>query len=161
MGLSRRPAARQRQLANLTDRPPAPPQGNQRAARHRGYSAVTEQERDERAQAIYDAMAASAPLRDGDGGLPMADEMVMGLLAECLVRRERVSRWLADFGALDERTGEPKAAVELERRLRLEALDYARELGMTPKARVALGVDLQRGFDLAQHWAEQGEGSDG
>jgi len=153
--LSRRPEARARQLANLAAKPPPPEVGNQRAARHRGYSAVTEGERDERAKAIYAALAASAPLRDGDGGLPVADEMVIGLLAESLVRRERVTRWLGDFGSLHEKTGEPKAAVELERRLRMEALDLARELGLTPRSRAALGLDVARGFDLAAHWAEQ------
>lgn len=47
--------------------------------------------------------------------------------------------------------------VELETRLRREALDLAESLGMTPRSRAKLGVDVQRGFDLAQHWAERGE----
>jgi len=51
--------------------------------------------------------------------------------------------------------------VELERQLRLEALDYARELGLTPRSRAALGLDLVRSFDLAAHWqAEDERGAD-
>jgi hypothetical protein len=30
-------------------------------------------------------------------------------------------------------------------------------LGMTPRSRAKLGLDVQRGFDLAKHWAEGGE----
>jgi Phage terminase, small subunit len=136
----------------------AGPEGSARrgssAARLSGRS---RSERDERAQQVFEALSADAPLRDADGGLPAADTMVVHLLARCLVRLERVERWLADYGALDERTGAPKPATELEGRLRREALDYARELGLTPKARAALGVDLQRAFDLARHWAEEAD----
>ena len=30
-------------------------------------------------------------------------------------------------------------------------------LGMTPRSRVRLGLDVARGFDLAQHWATEEE----
>jgi hypothetical protein len=151
--LSKRKAARERQLANLRPAPPAPP-GNQLRRSHGGYSEVTEQERDKRAKEVFAALAEDTPLRDPSGGLPAADTMVVHLLAKCLVRLERVERFHATFGAFDLATKAPRASVDLERRLRMEALDYAKELGMTPRSRVALGIDVQRGMDLARALAE-------
>ncbi len=105
---------------------------------------------DGKARAIYSALAAEAPLRDAGGGLPAADRTAVELLALCLARLESIARWLELHGLLDPDSGEPRAAVDLERRLRVEAADHAAALGLTPRARVALGLDLQRGFDLAQ-----------
>jgi len=66
-----------------------------------------------------------------------------------------VSAHLRDFGLFDQATGEPRPALDLERRLRAETLDLAESLGLTPRSRAKLGLDLQRGFDLAQHWAAE------
>lgn len=52
---------------------------------------------------------------------------------------------LAHAGWLDQRTGEPRLGVlDLERRLRGEAAGYMDRLGMSPRARAALGLDLAR-----------------
>ena len=50
--------------------------------------------------------------------------------------------------------GIPRPAVEFERRLRAEARDHAAELGLTPRSRAALGLDLARSIDLATAMSE-------
>lgn len=128
--------------------PPAPA-GNQRARRHGGYATVARERLDAKALAVFEALAADAPLRDqADGGLPAADAAIVRLLAECLCRLEDVGAYLRDHGLLTE-AGEPRSCLDLERRLRIEAADYLDALGMTPRSRVRLHIDVQRGFDLA------------
>ena len=103
---------------------------------------------------MFDALAADAPLRDPDGGLPAADSLPVRLLAECLCRLDSVADDLRDHGWRDRESGDPRAAVELERRLRSEALDLAESLGMTPRSRARLGLDLARTEDAVQAAAE-------
>jgi hypothetical protein len=141
-------------LANLQPAPAAP-LGNDRTRRHGGYAAVARDQLAERVAVIYDALAVDAPLRDSDDQLPMADSAIVRLLAEALCRVESVSAHLTDTGWLDQKTQEPRHAVlDLEGRLRREAAGYMEQLGMTPKARAALGVDLARTVDLATAMSE-------
>ena len=149
MGLSSRPDARRRQLANLTPQPPAPEPGNRRALRHGGHASPRTLPVDGKARAIYAILADDAPLRNADGGLPSADRTAVELLALCLCRLESIAAWLQMHGLLTE-AGEVRPAVELERRLRVEAADHCAQLGLTPAGRARLGLDLARGFDLAQ-----------
>lgn len=144
MPLSRDPDKRSRQLANLRPGAGAGPPGNRRALAHGGYAAVSPLERDRKAQKIFEALAADAPMRDGAGGLPAADTAVVSLFARCLVQLERVEADMADHGWKDRESGDPRPVVELARRLRGEALDYAEALGMTPRSRAKLGLDLTR-----------------
>jgi hypothetical protein len=153
MPLSKRPGARARQLANLKGRPPAPEPGNQRARRHGGYAQVAVARLDAKAREVFGALATDAPLREA-GELPAADAALVRLAADCLCRLEDVSANIRDRGLLDAK-GEVRSVVELEGRLRREAADYLDALGMTPRSRARLGVDVQRSFDLAQHWAAQ------
>jgi hypothetical protein len=51
-----------------------------------------------------------------------------------------------------------RPAVELEGRLRREVADYLDAMGMSPRSRARLGLDVGRGFDLAQHWAQEDTG---
>ena len=156
--LSSDPAARGRQLANLVSAPRAPV-GNQRARSHGGYAAVVRERLDVKVLEVADALGSDLPLRDADGGVPRADAVAVRLLAENLCRLDDVSAHLRDFGLFDQATGEPRPALDLERRLRAETLDLAESLGLTPRSRARLGLDLQRGFDLAAHWAgEEGDG---
>jgi hypothetical protein len=153
-------AAEQRALANLRPGPKAPP-GNRLAESHGGYSAVSAEEREERVGRVFEALGEDAPMRGPDGGLPRADAVAVDLLARCLVRLERVERFHRDCGWLDPKTKLPRPSVDLEGRLRREALDLAESLGMTPRSRARLGLDLGRTFDLARHWAEQDGGGGG
>jgi len=144
MPLSRDPDKRSRQLANLRPGAGAGPPGNRRALAHGGYAAVSPLERDRKAQEIFEALAADAPMRDGAGRLPAADTAVVSLFARCLVQLERVEADMGDHGWKDRASGDPRPVVELARRLRGEALDYAEALGMTPRSRAKLGLDLTR-----------------
>jgi hypothetical protein len=160
--LSSREPARQRQLANLRDAPPAPPAGNTRSMRHGGRATAKTLPVAGKARAIYDELASETPLRDGDGALPAADRVAVEMLALCLCRIESIAAHLELVGILDEH-GEPRSLLELERRLRAEAGDHCRQLGLTPRARVAIGLDFVRGkaVDLATLLSEIPEPVDG
>jgi len=95
-------------------------------------------------------------LRGEDGGLPAHDGVVVRLAAAALCRLEDVEAHLRDRGLLDA-DGNVRPAVDLERRLRVEALGYLAELGMTPTSRARLGLDLSRGATLAELMAEDAE----
>jgi hypothetical protein len=61
--LSRNPRARDRQLANLAPRPPAPPPGNQRRRTHGGYATIARERLDAKAREVFEAISEDAPLR--------------------------------------------------------------------------------------------------
>jgi hypothetical protein len=154
VGLSKRKAARQRQLSNLR-RAPAPPAGNRRAVKSGAWATAKTLRVEPKVQAIYEQLAEEAPLRAPDGSLPAADSTLVELLALCLARLESVAAYLSVYGPLDEsRGGAVRPAAEYERRLRLEARDHASALGLSPRARVALGLDLQRTVSLADAMSE-------
>jgi hypothetical protein len=52
--------------------------------------------------------------------------------------------------------------LELEGRLRREAGDFLEAMGMSPRSRAKLGLDLARTqtFDLAKHWADGDDQAD-
>ena len=152
--LSRDPERRVRQLQNLRRGGNPAPAGNARARTHGGYGAIAARDLDAKRAEVYDALSADAPLRDPDGGLPRHDSLAVRLLAEVLCRLDSVSDYL-DRRGWQEADGSPRPAVEVERRLRAECLDLARELGLTPKSRAALGVDLVRAAASASDEAEQ------
>ncbi len=146
MSLSRRPAARARQLANLrrggTVSPGRPPT-------HGAYGAVARVRLEEKAREVYDALAADVPLRNADGSLPGADAVLVRLLAECLCRLDSIAAHLRDHGILGA-DGDVRPVVEVEGRLRREAADHAEALGMSPRARAKIGMDLIRAEVAAQ-----------
>jgi len=158
--LSSDPVARETQLANLQ----RAPTGNDRAATHRGYAKLAEERVDEKVREVWQALAADAPLRDGDGELPAHDSAAVLLLAQVLCRLEDVTANIRDYGVFQSRgkhKGTVRPAVELESKLRREAAGYLDSLGMTPKSRAGLGLDLARTRDLAQEWAAaQGDDDD-
>jgi hypothetical protein len=161
-GLSRKPAARARQLANLKrgDNPAAA--GNRHRVTHGAYARVAADRLDRKAREVFDALAADAPLRE-DGELPAADGAAVRLAADVLCRLDDLSGWLRDHGWLDA-GGQPREGLlDLERRLRAEAADHLDALGCTPRSRARLGLDVARaaGFDLAQRWADAADTIDG
>ena len=155
MPLSGDPTARERQLANLVPGARTAEPGNQRAVTHGAYAAIARERLDTKMREVFDALAGDAPLREADGSLPAADALVVELLAETLCRRENLRQHLADYGWRDQATKEPKTALlDLERRLRKEAATYADQLGMTPRSRARLGLDLVRTVDLSRAMSE-------
>ena len=148
-----------RSLANLRPQlAPAAPLRNARAVKHGAYAAVTAHELDGKTREIFDALGEDAPVREVDGALPAADTLVVRMLAEVMVRRERVRVTELRHG-LETPDGRLRGVVEYGLRLDGQALELAKELGMTPRSRAALGLDLARAerVDLAQVWAAQHE----
>jgi hypothetical protein len=131
-------------LANLQPGAGAAGPGNRRRVDHGGYAAVLAERLGEKVRTIFEAIGADVPLRDFDGGPPREDSVAIRLLAEVLCRLDDVGANIRDFGLFDRKSGELRPAVDLERRLRLEAADHADALGLNPRARVRLGIDLMR-----------------
>lgn len=153
MPLSKRPAARARQLANLQPAPAAPAE-NRRAVKHGGYAAIARGRLSAKVNEVFEALAADAPLRDSAGDLPSADRVQVVLLAQCLCRLEDVAGHVSLHGAVRERSGKLRPAAELEQRLRREAADYLDAMAMTPRSRGKLGLDLVRTADAATALSE-------
>ena len=146
MPTSRDPARRARQLANLRNAPAAP-SGNRRAVKHGAYARIADSELEAKAAEIFDAVAADAPVRAADGGLPAADVIAVRLLAETLIRRERVLAEEVAHGieiASGPRKGELRGIAQYGLRLDGQVIDLLDRLGMTPAARAKLGLDLAR-----------------
>ncbi|HTX32250.1 MAG TPA: hypothetical protein VMD09_12785 [Solirubrobacteraceae bacterium] len=155
--LSTDPAKRQRQLQNLRPGAGRAGAGNRRALAHGGYATVAVERMAAAEQQVFEALAQDAPLREADGGLPAADTALVRLLAQALCRIEDVGGYLRDHGLLDA-NGQVRGAVDLERRLRQEAAGYMAELGMGPRARAALGLDLVRTARTLEGEIEAGRG---
>ena len=133
--------------ANLRQGPAAPP-GNRLAVSHGGYATIARDRLEARQREVLDALSADAPLRDGRGELPRHDAAQVALLAEVLCRLEAVNAYLAAHEYLHPKGG-VRPAAELAGRMRREAADYLDALGMTPRARAGLGLDLKHTVDLA------------
>lgn len=116
------------------------------------------------AAAIFAELEAEAPLRGREGELPVHDRAAVELLATCLARLASIAAWIEEHGVVDAK-GRPWPVLEVERRLRNEASGHLRDLGLTPRARVALGLALQAGASrsLAELLSDLDEedGSDG
>jgi phage terminase small subunit len=139
---SRDPAKRARQLANLRNAPAAPG-GNRRTVTHGAYANLPVERVSAKVREVAAALALDAPVRAEDGGLPAADAVVVRQLAEALCRLDDIAEYLQRRGWEDS-SGKPRPVLDYEGRLRGHVLDLLRELGMTPRARAALGLDLAR-----------------
>lgn len=146
MALSPDPRKRARQLQNLRR---GGRNGGGRPQVHGAYAVVARDRLEAKAVEVYDALSADAPLRNADGTLPAADAVLVRLLAECLCRLDTIAAHLRDHGILTA-DGEVRPVVEVEGRLRREAADHAEALGMSPRARAKIGMDLIRAEVAAQ-----------
>jgi len=153
MALSRREPARARQLANLRRGNNSQP-GNSASLKHGAYANIAKVALEAKQRAIYDALADDAPLRGHDGDLPRHDGAIVALLAACMIRLEGIASYLRDHGIVDAKTGQPRAVLEVEGRIRREAADLLDCLGMTPRSRAKLGVDIVRSVDLSSAMSE-------
>lgn len=157
----------------MGDRSRRSKKGNRLAVTHGAYARIAPERLDEKAREIFDAIAADAPVRDADGGLPAADAVAVRLVADTLCRLEDVRSWIEANGIFDERrqnngyrknrskknqyrrSQDPMRAVEMEDRLQRRLMDQLDSLGMTPRSRAKLGLDQARTFDLAREWEQQ------
>lgn len=154
------PARRARQLANLRQGgTPAPP-ANRRAVKHGAYATVVVARVDAKVREVFDALAADAPLRGPDGGLPAEDGAMVRLVAEVLCRLDDITNYLGARGWLDE-DGKPRTTVlELEGRLQRQAGDFLEAMGMSPRSRAKLGLDVARTAGLVEMFAEADDPTD-
>ena len=123
------------------------PMGNRLSLKHGGVANLAMTPTDRDLVEIIDAIAATAPVRDQDGGLPATDQAAVEIAARALKRYRSVSTWLDLHGRLDDKGNERSSArfeLDVERAL-MRALDA---LGMSPAARARLGVDLARSASL-------------
>jgi hypothetical protein len=153
-GLSGNPDRRARQLANLrTGGAPAAPEGNRRRVTHGAYATLPHDRIDAKVQAVCDALALDAPLHSA------ADGAAIRLAAEVLCRIDSVSDYLARRG-IENADGQLRVVeLDLERRLRAEAASHLESLGMSPRARVALGVSLAgAASDPLEAWQRRRDG---
>ena len=141
--LSSDPQKRRKQIANLRPGRGAAGVGNRHATKHGAYAVIAQAELEAKARESFDALAEDTPVRDVDGGLPSHDSLVVRMLAEVLIRRERVRIEELRHG-LEAPDGRMRGVVEYGLRLDAQALEYAKELGMTPASRAKLGLDLAR-----------------
>jgi hypothetical protein len=158
-GLSRDPEKRAKQLANLKQGD-APKQWGQTfslkyGARATGRTLPVEG----KAALIYELLAETAPLRDQDGSLPQSDRLVVELLALCLARLDACTTYVAMHGPLDLK-GNVRPAAEYEVKLRREAAGHADSLGMSPRSRARLGLDLTRTQSFAEQMQSMPEAGD-
>jgi hypothetical protein len=159
--LSADPEARSRQLANLR-RGDNPTPANTFALKHGAAATLTVEQVSAEVAELYDVLAATAPLRDGIGELPVADEAAVEIAARALHRYRKITTWLDLHGRLDDKTGEVKGAAQYE--LQCErALERSLDvLGLNPRARARLGLDLAdaagKAPDLARQIAQGTEG---
>lgn len=157
--LSRDPEKRAIQISNLKAGAGRAAIGNTRSLKHGVYARISDSDLQGKVREIYDAISADAPVRAADGGLPSHDTIAVRLLAETLIRRERVAAEELAHGieiASGPRKGELRGIVQYGLRLDAQVIDLLDRLGMTPRARAALGLDIARAtrFDLAAQWAE-------
>jgi hypothetical protein len=144
MPLSSNPEKREAQLANLVPGGAPAPAGNQRAVTHRGYAAIARDRLDGKVAEVFEAIGEDLPLQGPDGEPPAADVAQVRLLAECMCRLEDVAANIRDFGLFDQKSGDIRPAVDLERRLRKEAAGHLDALGLNPRSRVKLGLDVAK-----------------
>jgi hypothetical protein len=145
MPLSSDPDRRRAQLANLRRGGPPPEPGNRRALRHGAFATIPRDQLGEELREIYEALAASAPLRGEDGGLPVADEAAVEVAARALKRWRAVWLWCETFGRFEERTGARKPAADYELDCERALARALGVLGLDPTSRSKLGLDLARG----------------
>jgi hypothetical protein len=105
---------------------------------------------------LYAQLAEAAPVRETDGSLPVHDQAAVEITARALARYRQIDDWLCEQGDDLESDTVHRAHVLLNGASKTLA-DLLDKLGMSPRSRAALGLDLKRAqaFDLAQHWAEE------
>jgi hypothetical protein len=126
-------------LANLRSAPPAP-LGHTRSLIHGGRSELLLRDVDAEVRELMDALGEAAPVRDPDGNLPPADVIAVEVAARALKRYRHLAAWLDAHGRIKEKTGDVKAAAELELRAERQLTGALDRLAMHPMARSKLGL---------------------
>lgn len=134
-------------VAKAHDRhPPAPPKGNQRNLVHGAHSATPPGLDEARAQ-VYAWLGDRAPVVDA------ADDAVLELTARALARYRVLDNYVAEHGFVNRRGQISSPAQHLEK-VQRNLADLLDRLGMTPRSRARLGLDLARTIDVASAMSE-------
>jgi len=135
-------------LANLRQAPPAE-KGNKRALQHGAYAKDPRGLAAARA-AIDQELEAHSPIASS------ADMFTRELAARAIARVRQIEEALDERGLWDSE-GEIRPAVAALERATKQAAELLDKLGMNPRSRAALGVDLARQTDLATAMSEPDE----
>jgi len=92
---------------------------------------------------IQDALEVDSPLRDPNGGVPAADTFMIELCAIQLLRVRRCAAFLALHGDEDGRGNLRREFIEYGKAVE-QAARMLDRLGMSPRSRAALGVDVSK-----------------
>lgn len=124
--------------------------GNRAAVKHGARANLPARQ----VEAKADEIAEAVPVRGHDGQLHPSDRHAVRMLADVLMRIDLASAHLAEVGMVN-RKGEAHSLLRHISRWEAHAARLMHELGMTPKARAELGVDLAKQRDLAREWADR------
>ncbi|HEX3854742.1 MAG TPA: P27 family phage terminase small subunit [Polyangiaceae bacterium] len=95
-------------------------------------------------QEMAEALAEAAPLRDKDGNLPKADAIAVEVVAAALARYRHMQEYLERVTPFTTGQRLRYTLVRELRRTEKQLLAELHELGMTPRGRAALGLDVAR-----------------
>jgi hypothetical protein len=132
------------------------PKGNRRGVHHGGGVTVKSHrvEIEAKEAEIIEELAAAAPVRGVDGGLPSHDVFAVRLLATEMVRYANMTAYSYDYGLLDD-NGEPRQSLlDLMGKTADRILRLLTSMGMTPASRAKLGLDLVRQASLSEAMSE-------
>ncbi len=126
--------------------------GNSRAVTHRlGTRLAVNHPPD--VQEVYEALAASAPVRDAEGDLPAYDVAAVELIALRLAKIRYGHAWVDEHGWFDAE-GELRPIVSSLAQWERQLTEQLDRMGMTAAGRARLGLDLARTTDLATAMSE-------
>lgn len=106
------------------------------------------------AQAKAAEIAAVVPVRGEDGGPHPADAYAVERLAEVLCRIDLATAHLDAHGLVNKK-GEAHSLLRHISRWEAQAQQWMESLGLTPKARVALGLGIAQTESLVKQWARE------
>jgi P27 family predicted phage terminase small subunit len=103
---------------------------------------------------IVEALAEAAPVRASNGELPSHDIFAVKLLAQEWVRYENMSVYLSEHGWADEKGELRHPVTDMLGKSADRILRMLDAMGMTPKSRAKLGLDLVKQASFAEAMSE-------
>lgn len=141
MPMSKDPAARARSMANLKTGTGAR-KGQQVALKNGSRAKQPVGDVEQARLDLQAALADAAPLRDSDDNLPVHDRIAVEVVAAALARYRYMH---SHFERLCQNKGRLRYTLIRElRRTEKQLIAELHELGMTPRGRAALGLDVAR-----------------
>lgn len=143
MPMTTNAAARERSLKNLK-KPKGAQKGQQAALKNGSRARKPVGDIGAAREELRDALATAAPLRDREGNLPRADEIAVEVVAAALARYRFMQSHLERLTPFTSGNRLRFTLVRELRRTEKQLLAELAELGMTPRGRAALGLDVAR-----------------